>query len=150
MPDSASRHDAATVAFAPLKRETRAPEISRTAPLASDVAEKSLVGQSSILILSGFLIGIAAGRVAPPGMELPVLAAGALGLAAYLVAGLSAAKRRRRAAISARDQAVSDLETRVERHVTREFGPDSALRRRRDLEHQYLTVVTFQRENARR
>ncbi len=105
--------------------------------------EKSLVSNSSILILSGFLIGTVSQQVAGPSAQMYVLLGGTIGLVAYLGLACLARQRAQRASLQACRQASSQLETRVDRHIphrppqrnNRRFQPS------RHSERQYLTVV---------
>jgi hypothetical protein len=103
---------------------------------------KQLISHSTILILSGFLIGIGAGKAAHPDIENYVLLAGVGGLIAYI--GLDSAARRRthRATQAAMDKATQALEERYSRHLAAsEMKVESTPRRGRpDVIDQYVTV----------
>ncbi|MBW3541265.1 MAG: hypothetical protein KY476_13440 [Planctomycetes bacterium] len=79
----------------------------------------SLVTHSTILILSGFLIGSAAGNLAGPEMTTTVYLAGAFGIAAYFGLRAAAAPGRREVERLTGDLAASRLESRVNRHIPR-------------------------------
>lgn len=77
-----------------------------------------LVSRSTILILSGFLIGSVLRDYTETRLERNILFAGLVGVVAYigLVFGAySHGKRKRRVAI---EKAASDMENRIERHLS--------------------------------
>jgi hypothetical protein len=114
--------------------------------LAAPVSERPLVSRTSILILSAFLVGAVASRLASPTLDMPVLSAAGLGVFAYLYAAFVRETKRRNAVTAARTSAITDVESRMSRHVAHitEAGPHADVRRRRDIESQYLTVVMRQ------
>lgn len=109
-------------------------------------SDRPLVSRTSILILSAFLVGAVSSRLASPALDVPVLVAAGLGVFAYFSATHVRESKRRHAAHSARTSAISDLESRMGRHVAHvnEAGPHADARRRRNMESQYLTVVMQQ------
>lgn len=110
----------------------------------SPQSDRPLVSRTSILILSAFLIGAVSSRLADSAIGLPALLAGFLGLVSYFYASRVRETNRRRELSAAQASALMDLEGRFGRHIAHlhEVGPHSRQSRRRDNEHQYLTVVT--------
>jgi hypothetical protein len=110
----------------------------------SPQADRPLVSRTSILILRAFLIGAVSSRLVNSASGLPVLLAAFLGLVAYFYAGHVRETNRQRKMSLAQACAIMDLESRFSRHVAHiyEPGPHTRSARRRDNEHQYLTVVT--------
>ncbi len=74
---------------------------------------KRLLTHSTILIMSGFLIGLVASDTVPAHLQLTVLLAGVAGVVAYLGLGCVAKKVRTRAA----QKLVSTLERRMDQHI---------------------------------
>jgi len=106
-----------------------------------------LLSHSSILIFSGFLIGLASAHSLAHRMSRIVLLAGIAGLIAYFALGLVAQKRQQRSTKAALRKATSHLEQQLERHNPRTL-PALARRSRPHLseeEEQYLTVVSTSR-----
>jgi hypothetical protein len=109
------------------------------------VRNRPLVSNTSILILSAFIIGMVSGRSVDPTFQAYMYAAGAAGLLAYFSLERLARFRRQRAVRRAYEQAANNLERRIDRHIQR--GDMHALRRRRAFpvsqhEEQYLTVTS--------
>lgn len=94
-------------------------------------AERPLLSHTTILILSSFLIGIAAGRMTTPNSELMVYFTGVFGLVAYFGLGQLARKRQERAELRALERAAHQLESRMDRHIPR----GAMFRNRRDDTH---------------
>ena len=107
----------------------------------------SILSHSSILILSGFLIGLAACRGVHPELQANVCLAGVAGLISYFGLGLLARQRQQRADRVARQQAAWRMERRIHRHVPR-LAPMHARRCERTVaatDEQYLTVPSVSR-----
>jgi hypothetical protein len=103
-----------------------------------------VLSHSTILILSGFLIGIGAGKAATPALENVVLLAGIGGLIAYIGLDSAARRRNQRATQAAVEKATQALEERYTRHLAAndlkvESTPRSGPARAVD---QYVTVPT--------
>jgi|GEM_PF-3001347 len=87
-----------------------------------------VVSRSTILILSGFLFGLAFGRTLPAAMELHVVCGGGVGLLAYIV--LEGISRRRQQQAQRENEArlTRRLESRMKRHIPRVDPLESRLR----------------------
>jgi len=112
----------------------------------------ALISHSSILIFSGFLIGLASGHSLPGESERLVFFAGLVGLIAYLGLGVAARHQRKLANERASRAARSRLEQRLDRHNPRELWKvsDRPSTRLSEEEEQYLTVVSTSRVGALR
>jgi hypothetical protein len=123
--------------------------MSATTNTARRASDKPLLSHSSILILSGFLIGMVSRNAVRPGDEMLVYAAGVVGLVSYLGLGLLARARKQRATNHEFEQASTRLEKRINRHVARsgpiKAGPKTPKLPRSD--RQYLTVVRSHEPN---
>ena len=78
---------------------------------------KPLLSHSTILILSAFLVGIAAGKAPNAQIEVMLYLTSICGVIAYFSLGRLANKRRRRAEQREQEQAAQQLEVRVGRHI---------------------------------
>lgn len=107
------------------------------------LTERALVSRTSILILSGVLIGMAAGRLTHTTAELPAFVAGVMGLLSYLVIE-SLVKRRQDKAQKVRELSLQALETRLNRHLSHAHDPyrQRPHMHRANMAQQYLPVVT--------
>ena len=107
---------------------------------AEQLIRRPLISQTSILILSAFLIGMSSGQTFEHTNQIYGFFAGWAGLVAFL--GLKYANRRKQAAEIQRawEDSIDTLTGRFDRHVKRQAQSERS-RRRSDLEHQYLTVV---------
>ena len=117
----------------------QSPSDSRSDP---SPTARPLVSHTSILILSGLLIGMVAGSWTHPTLEMPVFVAGVLGLVMYI--GVSrVAQRRQQNALQTRERSLHKLEVRLHRHVSHAHGPSRQRPhlRRVVAERQYLPVV---------
>ena len=79
----------------------------------------AVVSHSSILIISAFLIGSAAGKAPNPTMQTCLFMMGVFGFVSYFGLGHLAKKRQVGAASRKQQRAVKKLELRVDRHVAR-------------------------------
>ena len=117
--------------------------MSTTKNTTKQASEKPLLSHSSILIFSGFLIGMVSRNAVRPGDEMLVYGAGVVGLVSYFGLGLLARARKQRATNHDFQQASTRLEKRINRHVARggpiKAGPMAPKLPRSD--RQYLTVV---------
>jgi hypothetical protein len=88
-------------------------------------AARPLLSRTTIPILSGFLLGMAARNTVAPEMEFYVYAAGVCGLIAWLGLRYVAEARSRRDAALAGERATEKLKDHVTRHVARDphFNP---------------------------
>jgi len=84
---------------------------------------KPLISQSTILILSGFLIGSIFREYAEPRLGRNILFAGMVGLVAYIGLVFGTYSHRARKRLAAQQQASSDLEHRIERHISESSTP---------------------------
>ena len=100
---------------------------------------KPLLSHSTVLILSGFLIGMVCRRIADPRIEVLVFAVGVLGVVAYIGLDQVARRRQERAHRTAAERANQDLERRIDRHIARESTVQSG--RRRDASRRARRVV---------
>ena len=78
---------------------------------------KPLLSHSTILILSAFLVGIAAGKAPNAQVEVMLYLTSICGVIAYFVLGRVANKRRRLAEQRQQEQAAQQLAIRVGRHI---------------------------------
>lgn len=119
----------------------------KTATRKGRKARKPLLSHSSILILSGFLIGMVFNQMTESGVEIYVFAAGLVGLLGYLCLDELAQRRRLQAEKTEFEQATNKLERRLNRHILQ--GPQVRSSRpspvHHDLERQYQTVVNSYR-----
>ncbi|MCH7688455.1 MAG: hypothetical protein IH899_17530 [Planctomycetes bacterium] len=111
---------------------------------------QSLLSQSAILILSGYLVGVSAGLTANPALQFSIHAAGMIGLIAFFGLGhLSRIKREREA--DALEQTIDRLELRIDRHV-HPYRPRHKVARSRtdhDMYNQYVPVTHANRPSRR-
>ncbi len=112
---------------------------------------KPLLSHSSILILSGFLIGVVVRRMANPSVEVYVFAAGLIGIFCYLALDRLAQRRQQRAERIELEQANNNLDRRISRHIPQEPQVRSSrpLPVHRGTERQYQTVVSSSRYRYR-
>ncbi len=113
---------------------------------------RPIISRSSILILSGALIGMATGWWTRPTIEFPVFIAGVVGLAIYIGIGF-AMQRRKEQAERARIRTARVLETRMHRHISHAHDPFRQRPhhlRHRNSDQQYVTVVTSGNERRPR
>ena len=111
---------------------------------------RPVVSHTTILILSGLLIGMVAGSWTHPNVQMPVFVAGVLGLVMYI--GVSrVAQRRQQSAHQTRERSLNKLEIRLNRHVSHAHDPwrQRPHLRRANAEHQYLPVVMSRDTRAR-
>lgn len=80
-------------------------------------ADRPLLSESTILILSGFLIGSVMRNFVEQRLEHNVLVAGMVGLVAYVALAYGSYYRKRRQQKIALKRASADLEKRFERHI---------------------------------
>lgn len=117
------------------------PATNRTMP--ERQPSRSLLSTTSIIILSGFLIGTTLVRGMKPQIEPVTMYAGCVGLVAWI--GLRFATRRHRDHVRRRavQQATLRLERRIDRHIAHQPPICRYCRRRvrQGVETQYLTVV---------
>ena len=114
-----------------------------TSKKASGNTARPVVSRSTILILSGFLTGLATSKGLTPSTQLWVLTAAGLGLISFFVLDCLSRARQEAAALKAQKRAVLQLERRMDRHLTREgHEPGGAADPRRDL---VLQAVMSQR-----
>ena len=109
-----------------------------------------LISQSTILILSGVLIGMAAGKAVRPDVENYVLFCGVAGLVAFIGLSSVARNRQQRATQLAVEKATTQLERRMDRHIA-STGPDADVPQRRvrtNVVEQYLTVACHSRQKT--
>jgi hypothetical protein len=86
----------------------------------------AVVSHSSILIISAFLIGSAAGKAPNPTMQMYLFMLGVFGFVSYFGLG-HVANRRQAGAVSRKQQrAAKKLELRVDRHVARSTSTDES------------------------
>lgn len=103
----------------------------------------ALVSQSSILILSGFLLGTVFNDSIPPEIHAYATLAGTCGVIAYIGLRFVSVRYLGMGGQMATEEAVSKLENRIDRHVARL----SNVRKRKpfqgyqDTDRQYVTVV---------
>ena len=111
---------------------------------------QSLLSQSAILILSGYLVGVSAGQTTDPALQFSIHAAGMIGMIAFLGLGhLSRTKSEREA--DALERAIDRLELRIDRHV-QPFRPRHKVTRSRtdhDMYKQYVPVNHANRPSRR-
>ena len=105
--------------------------------------EQALLSHSTILILSGYLIGAGSVTGSAPGVGETALAAGLCGLIGYISMRIAAGRRARRQAEAAVSRAARTLEVRLHRHIPRPalLGRRRLRRRERVSPAQYLAVV---------
>lgn len=121
----------------------------QTTPAQKRAKSKSpgpLLSHSTILILSAFLIGVAAGKAPNPQVEIYLYLTGIFGVVAYLGLGHIARRRKERTEQRRQKKAAQQLEIRVSRHVPR---PSRSADHREsapsvDTDRQYLPVVRAQ------
>ena len=82
-------------------------------------SQRSVVSHSSILIISAFLIGIAAGRASNPTIQMCLFMLGAFGFVSYFGLGYLAQQRQAGADSRKLKRAARKLELRMDRHVPR-------------------------------
>ena len=82
-------------------------------------ATKPLLSRSTILILSGFLIGIVSQQFVDADLKIYVLSAGVFGLVAFIGLEAVASRLNARATQKASKKAEAALVERVNRHVSR-------------------------------
>ena len=115
----------------------------------NDDAQQSeaLLSHSSILIFSGFLVGLGSSLSLSTAMSRQVLLSGLVGMIAYFALGLLATKRRERDSKAAHRLATSRLEKRLDRHNPRSAPALTRTNRPflSEEEEQYLTVVRSSR-----
>ena len=111
---------------------------------------KSLLSQSAILILSGYLVGVSSGQIANPALQFSIHAAGMIGLIAYIGLGHLSRIRSEREA-DALEQAIDRLELRIDRHVHSSRPRHKVARRRtdHDMYKQYVPVNHANRPSRR-
>lgn len=100
------------------------------------------LSRSSILILSGFLAGLASARTVSANTQLLMSSAAAAGLCAYLSFEHLARLRQRRNDRIAVERMMDRLERRLDRHIPRgsTVRRPSGARRQHKLDRQFLTV----------
>lgn len=114
--------------------------------LSTQKLNTSILSQSTILILSGYLVGIAASQTTSIAMQFSIHAAGMTGFVAY-IALRYLTHQQQILRHEKRQKAEFDLELRFDRHVPR-FRPRRQQQTRRnhhDDYRQYLTVTTSNR-----
>ena len=104
---------------------------------------KPLITHSTVLILSGFLIGMVFRRMVDPSIEVYVFAAGLIGVFCYLGLDWLARRRQQQAAQLELERTNHELERRINRHIPHEVPvrssrPSSV---QSGTENQYLTIV---------
>ncbi|MEX0703169.1 MAG: hypothetical protein WD069_13830 [Planctomycetales bacterium] len=104
---------------------------------------RPLLSYTSILILSGFLAGLASARLVPPFMEPFLFGGAAAGLASWIGLGCLAERRRRETARQAVHTALHRMDRRLDRHIPRQSAVrmNHAPARERNIHRQYLAVV---------
>lgn len=75
--------------------------------------ERALISTTSILILSGFLIGVTVGKLVADDLSPYVLACGLAGLLAYIALDIAATRREEEAA----EEEIRYMHGRLDRHV---------------------------------
>lgn len=109
-----------------------------------------MISRASILILSGFLVGMVTSRSVVPGTELSVLAAALTGVLSYVVLDHVSCRREQRVVREACRRTTKTLENRIDRHISRDFQLQAGRLKRMRLqerkvahsENPYLSVVT--------
>ncbi|MBT4867924.1 MAG: hypothetical protein HON53_22715 [Planctomycetaceae bacterium] len=86
----------------------------------------AVVSHSSILIISAFLIGSAAGKAPNPTMQMCLFMLGAFGFVSYFGLGHLAKRRQAGAANRKQKRAAKKLELRVDRHIARSTPTDES------------------------
>lgn len=135
-------------------RSTAAPHAPGNRPMQTTPAEQRpkaksstpLLSHSTILILSAFLIGVAAGKAPDPQIEIYLYLTGFSGLVAYFGLGHIARRRKERTERRKQEKAAHRFEMRVSRHVPRPSrSPDHGQAEPSvDADPQYLPVVRSQ------
>ena len=112
---------------------------------------KSLLSHSTILIFSAFLIGVTAGKASSLQIELMIYLTGGAGLIAYFLLGQLARRRKQKTERLATRQAVTELESRVDRHITRSVAdhPHRTSNTAAETNRQSLTAVPAQSHSDR-
>ncbi len=112
---------------------------------------KPLLSHSTILILSAFLIGVTAGKASSLQIELMIYLTGSVGLIAYFLLGQLARRRKQKTERLATRQAVTELESRVDRHITRSAAdnPHRTSNTATETNRQPLTAVPAQSHSDR-
>jgi C4-dicarboxylate-specific signal transduction histidine kinase len=85
----------------------------------SEKSTRELVSRSTILILSGFLVGLGTSHGLDPAAQARVFCAAGTGFLAYVGLDLVARRRRQTADREAHSKATRQLERRIGRHVGR-------------------------------
>jgi hypothetical protein len=109
-----------------------------------------LISESTILILSGILIGIMSTRASYSPLSASTFLTGITGLIAYYSLGYVRQRKAERAEAAAFERSTTQLAQRVERHIPQ---PGHARKRRfidraSEFDRQYVTVVS-KRSQAR-
>ena len=109
----------------------------------TDDQRGSLLSHSTILILSGFLIGMASSNITQPGSQFYVYCIGLFGIVSYFALGHVAKSRHEKSAQMAADKAASRMEGRLDRHVSNDLEIRSSHAASRKTNHgsQYMTVT---------
>ena len=82
-------------------------------------SQGSVVSHSSILIISAFLIGIAAGKTSNPTYQMCLFMLGAFGFVSYFGLGYLAQQRQAVVVSRKKKRAAKKLELRMDRHIPR-------------------------------
>ena len=88
--------------------------------------DSRLVTRSTVLILSGWFIGMATGRALPPGTEVSALLVGFTGMVAFLGLEYAAQQRKKRAASEALAETFERLEQRIPHETAGHHGRSAA------------------------
>lgn len=109
-------------------------------------SQGSVVSHSSILILSAFLIGIAAGKAPNPALQMCMFMAGVIGFISYFGLGFLAQQRQAGAASRKQKRAAKKLELRMDRHIPRAVPLGESRRdgQAADVERQLVPAVGSQ------
>ncbi len=108
---------------------------------------KPLLSHSTILILSAFLVGMAAGKAPNVKIEMMLYLTSICGVIAYFSLGRLAIKRRRLAEQREQQKAAQQLEVRVGRHIPQPLQESDRTRGERpklDVDHQCQPVGSSQ------
>jgi arginine exporter protein ArgO len=82
-------------------------------------SQGSVVSHSSILIISAFLVGMAAGKASNPTLQMCLFLSGAFGFISYFGLGYLAQQRQASAVSRNKKRAAKKLELRMDRHIPR-------------------------------
>ena len=104
---------------------------------------KPLLSHSTILIFSVLLIGVTAGKASSLQIELMIYLTGSAGLIAYFLLGQLAWRGKQKTERLATRQTITELESRVVRHITRSAAdhPHRTSNTASETNRQSLTAV---------